>query len=1011
MRSLQSGVEQRGTRIFELVDKHPERLFSKAGFYQRLMALSMHDERFKTQLFRFVAVLPSLRRSSEIIQHLEEYFSGNNDGFSPLVGMGVRVARLAPWISAPVLRWNVSEMARQFIAGRNPNDVIATLRKRRAQKIGFTVDVLGEAVVSEAEADKHAAIYGDLLEKLARETREWTDPLGKDQDLFPVVNLSVKISALYSQITPDAPADAIAHVSTRLRPLLRRARELGAFINIDMESYALKNTTLQLFKTILSEPEFKDWPHAGIVIQAYLRDSERDLRDLIEWGRARGTRFAVRLVKGAYWDYETTKSGQNGSNPPVFLQKPESDANFEELTRVLFENESVVTPAFGSHNIRSIAHAQAVADELGVDRSRFEFQLLYGMAGPIKRALEEMGYRVREYCPVGELLPGMAYLVRRLLENTSNEGFLRAKFAENVPAKELLRDPKELIKSTVAAIDERGGLSGSNHKNGASLNATAGHSFRNASLVSFIYKDNQDKMQSALREVRKRLGEKYPLYIGGEKIWTDNLTPSVNPAEPTEIVGYGTEAGIDEAERAVKAARAAFEKWRWTSFEERARLLERAADILERRRYELSAVEVFEVGKSWSEADGDIREAIDFCTFYAQQIRRLGRPRLTQQVPGEESYHHYLPRGVAFVIAPWNFPIAILCGMAAAGVVTGNAVIMKPSEQSIVCGAMLMQVFEEAGVPPGVLNFLSGHGSTIGAHLVDHKDVDLIAFTGSREVGLKIWESAGITRPGQRELKRVICEMGGKNAMIVDADADVDETIMYSIYSAFGFQGQKCSALSRLILLEENYDRVMERLIPAAASLRVGNPAEPGIMVGPVIDEPAYRRILEYIEIGKKEAKLAYQAKEVPPHGYFIPPTIFTDVKPNMRIAREEIFGPVLSVLKVRDLDEALEVANGTDYALTGGFFSRSPDNIERIKARLEAGNVYINRSCTGAIVGRHPFGGFKMSGSGTKAGGEDYLLNFLVPRVVTENTSRHGFAPEKSPEYRDEFLWPRPRQ
>ncbi|HTH20257.1 MAG TPA: proline dehydrogenase family protein, partial [Candidatus Udaeobacter sp.] len=376
MRSLQSDVEQRGTRVFELVDKYPDRLFSKAGFYQRLMALSMHDERFKTQLFRFVAVLPSLRTSSEIIQHLEEYFSDTNDGFHPLVGAGIRTARLLPWISAPVLRWNVSEMARRFIAGRNAHDVIATLRKRRAQKIGFTVDVLGEAVVSEAEADEYAGVYGDLLEKLARETKDWVDPLGKNAELFPVVNLSVKISALYSQITPDAPADAITHLSTKLRPLLRRARELGAFINVDMESYALKNTTLELFKTILTEAEFKDWPHAGIVIQAYLRDSEGDLRDLIEWGRGRGTRFAVRLVKGAYWDYETTKSGQNGSNPPVFLQKPESDANFEKVTRVLFENNSVVTPAIGSHNVRSIAHAQAVADELGIDRSRFEFQLL-----------------------------------------------------------------------------------------------------------------------------------------------------------------------------------------------------------------------------------------------------------------------------------------------------------------------------------------------------------------------------------------------------------------------------------------------------------------------------------------------------------------------------------------------------------------------------------------------------------------------------------------------------------
>jgi RHH-type transcriptional regulator, proline utilization regulon repressor / proline dehydrogenase / delta 1-pyrroline-5-carboxylate dehydrogenase len=1009
MKSLQSEIEQRGARIFELVDKHPDSLFSKAGFYQRMMELSMRDERFKVQMFRFVDVLPSLRNSDEIVKHLEEYFAGIRDGFAPAIQTGVRVARVVPWISGFILRRNVSGMARQFIAGKNCEDVMKTLRKRRAQKIGFTVDLLGEAVLSEKEADEYAARCLDLLECLARETRGWTDPLEENSELFPVVNLSVKTSALYSQMNPADPTDAVAHLAPKLLPILRGARELGAFINFDMESYADKNITLELFKTTFGEGEFKDWPYAGIVIQAYLRDAEGDLRDLIEWGRARGTRFAVRLVKGAYWDYETTKSLQNSWNCPVFSQKPQSDANFETLTRVLLENEPIVTAAFGSHNIRSIAHAQAVAGEIGIDPSRFEFQLLYGMAGPIKRALVAMGYRVREYCPVGELLPGMSYLVRRLLENTSNEGFLRAKFSENVSAEELLRDPNELIKRDGAAPWSGplapAAMEQPHRENDASLPGPSGDIYENSPLVNFVYKENQEKMRNALHEVRKRFGEKYPLVIGGEKVWTDQLTPSVNPSAPDEIVGYGSEAGIPEAERAVQAARAAFGKWSRTPFEERARLLERAADILERRRYELSAVEVFEAGKPWKEADADISEAIDFCRFYADQMRRLGRPKLTQQVPGEESYHHYWPRGVAFVIAPWNFPIAILCGMASAGVVTGNTVIMKPSEQSIVCGAMLMQVFEEAGVPPGVLNFLSGHGSVIGAHLVDHKDVDLIAFTGSREVGLKIWQSAGITRPGQRELKRVICEMGGKNAMIVDSDADLGEAIDYSIYSAFGYQGQKCSALSRLILLEENYDRVMERLIPAAASLRVGNPEEPGIMVGPVIDEAAYRRILDYIEVGKSEATLAYQAKDLPPLGYFIPPTIFTDVKPNMRIAREEIFGPVLSVIKVRDLDEAIEVANGTDYALTGGFLSRSPANIERVKAQLEAGNVYINRSCTGAIVGRHPFGGFKMSGGGTKAGGEDYLLNFVVPRVVTENTSRHGLAPEQTPEYRDEFL------
>jgi RHH-type proline utilization regulon transcriptional repressor/proline dehydrogenase/delta 1-pyrroline-5-carboxylate dehydrogenase len=1012
MRSLQAEIERRGARIFELVDRYPEPFFSKAGFYQRLMALSMRDEHFKVQMFRFVDVLPSLRHSGDVVQHLDEYFTGMRNGFAPLLRTGVRAAKVVPWISGQLLRWNVSGMARQFIAGKNPDDVMKTLSKRREQKIGFTVDLLGEAVVSEKEADQYAARCLELLEHLARQTKGWSDSITDGAELFPVVNLSVKISALYSQMNPADPADAITHLAPKLRPILRRAKELGAFINFDMESFSHKNITLELFKALFAEPEFRDWPHAGIVIQAYLRDAEKDLLDLVEWGHARGTRFAVRLVKGAYWDYETLRSAQNGWPVPVFQEKAESDANFEALSRILLENESIVTAAFGSHNVRSIAAAQALAHEMEIPPSRFEFQLLYGMAAPVKRALVEMGYRVREYCPVGELLSGMSYLVRRLLENTSNEGFLRAKFAENVSEQELLRDPSDLMResrngpprSTVTTTMTKTAMQDRQIPRGISRETPPGDAYENAPLTNFAYPENQEKMRAALREMRTRLGREYSLVINGEKISTGKTIASINPSAPDQVVGAVVEAGIAEAERAVKTACDAFEKWKWTPVEQRAQLLERAATIMDRRRFELSALEVFEVGKPWTEADGDIREAIDFCLFYAQQMRLIGRPRLTQRVPGEESYYHYWPRGVAFVIAPWNFPMAILCGMTTAALVTGNAVIMKPAEQSAVCGAMLMEIFEEAGVPPGVLNYLPGKGSQMGAHLVDHKDVDLIAFTGSREVGLRIWQSAGITHPGQRELKRVICEMGGKNAVIIDSDADLDEAIVDSIYSAFGYQGQKCSALSRLIVLEENYDRVLERLLSAAASLRVGNPEEPGITVGPVIDKAAYERILEYIEIGKSEATLAYQGKDVPPKGFFIPPTIFTDVKPNMRIAREEIFGPVLSVIKVRDLDEAIAVANGTDYALTAGFFSRSPANIERAKAQIEAGNVYINRSCTGAIVGRHPFGGFKMSGGGTKAGGADYLLQFLVPRVVTENVTRHGFAPEETPLYRDEF-------
>ena len=1016
MSALQTATEQRGEQIFQLVDRHPESIFSKAGFYSKMMALSMKDEHFKVQMFRFVDVLASLRNSRDIVRHLDEYFRDMRNGFAPLLQTGVRAAKIAPWFSSWFLRWNVSGMARQFISGRNPDDALKTLRQGRKNRIGFTVDLLGEAVVSEQEAEEYGVRCLHLLEGLAAQTRSWTDPLGKNAHLFPVVNLSIKISALYSQMNPADPADAIAHLAPKLRPILRRAKELGAFVNFDMESYAHKNSTLDLFKALFTEPEFNDWPHAGIVIQAYLRDAERDLRDLIEWARKRGTRFTVRLVKGAYWDYEKIKAAQNGWRCPVWLQKPESDANFEACTRVLLENEDIVTAAFGSHNVRSIAHAQALAEQMGIDKSRYEFQLLYGMAGPIKRALVEMGFRVREYCPVGELLPGMAYLVRRLLENTSNEGFLRAKFTDNASAMALLRDPVTLtakrpareiapveFSPEVAAKLDRHAQVADSSRNGAAPEPAPG-AYENSPAVNFVHRQSQEQMRTALREVRARFGQQYPLFINGQKVMTGSFVPSLNPSKPSEVIGSVAEAKIPEAEAAVKAARDAFPRWSRTSVNHRAELLERVAAIMDRRRFELCAVEVYEVGKAWVEADGDIREAIDFLLFYAQQMRLIGRPTLTQHVLGEESYQHYWPRGVALVIAPWNFPIAIMCGMVSAALVTGNTVIMKPAEPSAVCSALLMEMFEEAGVPKGVLNFLPGHGSIIGAHLADHKDVDLIAFTGSREVGLRIWEECGKTRPGQRELKKMICEMGGKNAVVVDSDADLDETIVDTIYSAFGYQGQKCSACSRLIVMEENYDRVVERLIAAAASLRVGNPEEPGIVVGPVVDEKAYKRILERIEHGKTEATLAYQAKDIPAEGYFIPPTIFTDVKPDGRLAQEEIFGPVLSVIKVRDLDEAIRVANNTEYALTAGFFSRSPANIERVKAELEAGNVYINRSCTGAVVGRHPFGGFKMSGGGTKAGGPDYLLQFLVPRVVTENIMRHGFAPETTPMYRAEF-------
>jgi RHH-type proline utilization regulon transcriptional repressor/proline dehydrogenase/delta 1-pyrroline-5-carboxylate dehydrogenase len=430
--------------------------------------------------------------------------------------------------------------------------------------------------------------------------------------------------------------------------------------------------------------------------------------------------------------------------------------------------------------------------------------------------------------------------------------------------------------------------------------------------------------------------------------------------------------------------------------EERAAFLRRVAEQFRKRRFELSAWICLETGKPWRESDADVAEAIDFCMYYAHEMQKLGTPQ-HHDVPGEDNRYFYEPRGVAVVIAPWNFPLAILTGMATAALVAGNTVILKPAEQSSVVGAKLMECLQAAGLPAGVANYLPGIGEEIGPTLINHPDVALIAFTGSVKVGLMINEQASRTPGGQNFVKKVIAEMGGKNAVIVDEDADLDEAVKGVVDSAFGYSGQKCSAGSRAIVLDGIYDQFLNRLVEATKSLNVCPADEAGCAVGPVIDADARDRILKAIETGKKEARLAHQTDigALAEQGYFVGPTIFADVPETASLAQEEIFGPVLSVIRAKDLDDALRIANGVKYALTGGCYSRSPTNLEKVKRRFRVGNLYINRKCTGALVDRQPFGGFKLSGIGSKAGGPDYLLQFMLPRTVTENQMRRGFAPE----------------
>jgi 1-pyrroline-5-carboxylate dehydrogenase len=508
--------------------------------------------------------------------------------------------------------------------------------------------------------------------------------------------------------------------------------------------------------------------------------------------------------------------------------------------------------------------------------------------------------------------------------------------------------------------------------------------FRNEPFIDFRGSENVHAMQAALTRVGDMLGHEYELIIGGERTRTAEKIESLNPAKPAQVVGVHQKAGLEHAERAMKAALEAFATWQYVPVEERAALLLQTAELIRKRKFEFCAWLTYEVGKNWVEADADVAETIDFLEFYAREALRLAEATTPIQMPGERNELRYIPMGVCAVIPPWNFPFAIMAGMTAAAIVTGNTVILKPSSDSPTIAARFLDVLEEAGMPPGVVNFCPGSGASFGNAIVEHPKTRLIAFTGSKEVGLDIHARAAQTRPGQIWIKRTILEMGGKDSIIVSTDCDLDAAVEGVVAAAFGFSGQKCSACSRAIVEDPVYDVFVERVRARVETLRVGDPAE-NANLGPVVNRSSLATILSYIEIGKSEGRLLTGGHpvETAEGGYYVEPTVFADVAPKARIAQEEIFGPVLAVIRARDYDHALEIANNTEFGLTGAVYSSSPEKLNHARLAFHVGNLYLNRKCTGAMVGAHPFGGFNMSGTDSKAGGPDYLLLFTQAKSI----------------------------
>ncbi|MFN3198838.1 MAG: proline dehydrogenase family protein [Bradymonadia bacterium] len=996
--NLESRIQAIGEQLFAEMKGETPGLFNKAWWSGQVLEWAMKDEGFKTEMFRFVDVFPVLQSPEEIARHIQEYLL--RPGVKPpavikMALKGAGLGKMATKVAAGQIAKNLEGMAKRFIVGTDAESALSTLKQLRDARQGFTVDLLGEATVSEAEAEAYAAKYLALIEGLADACADWTQDETLERDdkgLIPRVNVSVKVSAMYSQLSAEAFDHSVERASARLLPLFQAARRRGVFLNVDMEQFAYKDLTYAIFKQVMSDPSLEGWSDAGVVVQAYLRSAEADTRDLVQWAKRSGKRITIRLVKGAYWDYETVKAHQEGWASPVWLHKGDTDACFERCAELLLKNHKHLKTAIGSHNVRSLAHAMAIAEREKLPKEAFEVQCLYGMAEPIKAACVNLGYRVRVYAPVGDLIPGMAYLVRRLLENTSNQSWLRMGFVEAVDTATLLAKPEP--------VDADPMLRG---VPGPRTLATDPGEFVNEPLRELTEAPQRAAIERALQQwtpLKTGAAHAGSLVGGSFVLETGRQLTSIDPADGQTIVGTVAVADVALAQKALDHAAEAFPGWRDTPAAERAQVLFDIAADMRAERDAWIALILREVGKARASADADVCEAIDFLEYYGREMMRLDVPRLMQDLPGETNHLGYIGRGPAVVIAPWNFPLAILTGMTAAALVTGNPTIVKPAEQSAVIGArftaLVHSVMRKHGAHPGVFQCIQGYGEEVGAALVADPRVATVLFTGSRAVGLEIWRQCGITGPDQMHLKRVVCEMGGKNAIIVDGDADLDEAVLGVVSSAFGFAGQKCSACSRVIVLEEHHDAFVERLVEATKSLHVGPPTDPACHVGPVIDTESRDRLQAAIEAadGYAERRVGGVREGA---GFFIEPTIFTGVAPDDPIAQDELFGPVLAVIKARDFDHALEIAHGTAYALTGGVFSRSPAHIARARTEYRVGNLYINRSITGAIVGRQPFGGFAMSGGGTKAGGPDYLLQCLNPRTITENTQRRGFVPESS--------------
>jgi RHH-type proline utilization regulon transcriptional repressor/proline dehydrogenase/delta 1-pyrroline-5-carboxylate dehydrogenase len=947
---LEHDVHAIGEKLHRLALQNPTTLFDPKGIRRRILLRILNQESLRVTVLQLLEVLPALDDDELLARHLRSYLEPYRERLGGVFGRLISLDWTAP--NARTLRTALLQFAGELVAAENPPSLAGVIQGIGRLPAGITLAPVMPPALTDEDGERYGLRQPALLELLSQ-----AGPLpGR-----PPISLSITLSALIAHLDPLDYAGVRRRVLAHLQPLLALLRQTGGALTVEMERYELKDTILALFRDLVDAEGDGSW-RPGITLQAYLPDTERDLKNLTDWARNRGHRIAVRLIKGAHRDTELALALQRNWTPPVFADPSATDAQYERLADRLFEQPDRLYPVFGSHSLRAIAYTLARAARTGLTASDFEIEMQYGVAEPLARAVAALNGNLRIRLPTGDPLTALRYLARHLLEEAGNATFLSQPYLETRNLARLLAEP------TPPAPPPEGPRP----------------PFGHTPLRDFSLEPVRTSFATVLSEVRSEAGKQYLLSICGAPHCGAEWRSSRNPARPEETLGHVAMADLETVRCAVDNARHAFQDWSGTPAKDRIALCRRVEHLMTTRRDELAVWQVLELGKNWREADADVAEAIDFFKFHTQQMEQLDGWHATARSPFELNHVRYEPYGVVVVAAPQTLSLAALANMTAAALVAGNTVLVKPSPLMNLVAQGFKRLLDLAGLPLSVCQFLPGRDLVLRDYLVGHPEVDVIAFTGPRTAGLEMLRNARLAAPEQTRGKHFVGDMGGKTVILVDEDADLDEAILRILFSAFGFQGQRLANSAQVIVVGRRHDPLVERLAATLSGFTYGPPENPAHLFGPMINQEACEKALGYIELGKREGTLAFLGK-VPEPGFYCPPALVTEITPQHRLAQENILGPILPVLRARRFEEALAFAAQAENTLLGVVFSRLPEHIRLARERLKVRDLHLHCRTSVAGLGMQPFADARLFGANRPAGGADYLKQFLWSRTLSE--------------------------